>query len=135
MGIAITKTGAASLMANWLISVVGHAGPLALFIGLFWFTVILTQAMNGAAVVAVVAPIAIQAAQASGSDPRSMVMGVALAASMAFMTPLGHAVNVLLMGPGGYSFRDYFKAGLPLTILLFITIILLFPLFWPLVHK
>ncbi len=135
MGIAITKTGAAALMANWLISILGPAGPMALLVGLFWLTVILTQAMTGAAVAAVVAPIAIQTARTIGADPRSMVMGVALAASMAFMTPLGHAVNVLFMGPGGYSFRDYFKVGLPLTILLFLTIILLFPLFWPLMHQ
>ena len=135
MGIAITKTGAAAFMANWLISVTGHAGPLVLFVGLFWFTVVLTQAMNGAAVAAVVAPIAIQTARVIGADPRAMVMGIALAASMAFVTPLGHAVNVLFMGPGGYCFRDYFKVGLPLTILLFVTIILLFPLFWPLMNQ
>jgi di/tricarboxylate transporter len=61
-----------------------------------------------------------------------MAMGVALATSMAFLTPLGHAVNVLVMGPGGYSFRDYFKVGLPLTLLLFVLIVLLLPFFWPL---
>jgi di/tricarboxylate transporter len=88
--------------------------------------------MNGAAVAAVMAPIAIQAAQNIGADPRAMAMGVALATSMAFLTPLGHAVNVLVMGPGGYSFRDYFKVGLPLTLLLFVMIVLLLPLFWPL---
>ena len=90
---------------------------------------------TGAAVAAIMAPIAIQTAKTIGADQRAMAMGVALAASMAFMTPLGHAVNVLFMGPGNYSFRDYFKVGLPLTVLLFFTVILLFPLFWPLMHK
>lgn len=59
-------------------------------------------------------------------------MGVALATSMAFLTPLGHPVNVLVMGPGGYRFRDHLKVGLPLTLLLFAVVMLLLPVFWPL---
>jgi di/tricarboxylate transporter len=89
--------------------------------------------MNGAAVDAVMAPIAIQAAQDIGADPRALAMGVTLATSIAFMTPLGHAVNVLVMGPGGYRFRDYFKIGLPLTLLLAVVVTLLLPLIWPLI--
>jgi di/tricarboxylate transporter len=61
-----------------------------------------------------------------------MAMGVALAASMTFMTPLGHPVNVLVMGPGGYTFRDYFRVGLPLTLLSLAVMMILFPVFWPL---
>lgn len=132
LGIAITKTGAAALLAHWLITFLGPAGPLALLAGLFILTTLLTQAMNGAAVAAIMAPIAIETAQNLGIDPRSLAMGVALATSMAFITPLGHAVNILVMGPGGYRFHDYFRVGLPLTLLLFFVIILLFPLFWPL---
>lgn len=135
MGIAITKTGAAALLANGLITFLGPAGPLALLAGLFILATLLTQAMNGAAVAAVMAPIAIQTAQEIGVDPRSLAMSVALATSMAFMTPLGHAVNVLVMGPGGYRFRDYFKVGLPLTLLLSIVVILLLPVFWPLLAR
>jgi di/tricarboxylate transporter len=132
LGIAITKTGAADLLAQWLITFLGPAGPLALLGGLFILTTLLTQAMNGAAVAAIMAPIAIQTAQNLGIDPRSLAMGVALATSMAFITPLGHAVNILVMGPGGYRFQDYFRVGLPLTLLLFAVIIFLLPLFWPL---
>lgn len=132
LGIAIIKTGAAALLGHWLITFLGPAGPLALLAGLFILTTLLTQAMNGAAVAAIMAPIAVQAAQDAGIEPRSLAMGVALATSMAFVTPLGHAVNVLVMGPGGYSFRDYFRVGLPLTLLLFAVIVLLFPFFWPL---
>ena len=84
--------------------------------------------MNGAAVITIVAAIAIQAAQASGIDPRSLVMGVALASSLAFVTPLGHAVNILVMGQAGYSFRDFAWVGLPLTVLLAVLIITLLPL-------
>ena len=107
-------------------------GPLALLFGLLILTVLLSQAMKGAAVSAVVAPIAIQAAQQFGVDPRAMAMGVALATSIAFVTPLGHPVNILMMGPGGYSFKDFFKVGLPLTVLLFFVILIVLPIFWPL---
>jgi di/tricarboxylate transporter len=132
MGIAITKTGAAALLADRLITLLGPAGPVALLAGLFILATLLTQAMNGAAVATIMAPIAIQTAQNIGVDPHSLAMGVALATSMAFLTPLGHAVNVLVMGPGGYRFRDYFKVGLPLTVLLAVLIIILLPRVWPL---
>lgn len=132
MGIAITKTGAAALLAHGLVAFLGPLGPLALLAGLFIFAMLLTQAMNGAAVAVVVAPIAIEAGHQLGVDPRGLAMGVALATSTAFLTPLGHPVNILVMSPGGYSFRDYLKVGLPLTLLVFAGVMLLLPVFWPL---
>jgi di/tricarboxylate transporter len=132
LGTAMTKTGAADLITHGVLAVLGGAGPVAILAGLVALAILLTQAMNGAAVAAVMAPIAIQTAQRIGVDPRSMAMGVALATSMAFLTPLGHPVNILVMGPGGYRFRDYFRVGLPLTLLLFVLIVGLLPLIWPL---
>ena len=132
LGIAITKAGAASLLANGLVSVLGPAGPMALLAGLFLIAMILTQVMNGAAVAAVIAPIAIQTGRQLGVDPRSLAMGVALATSTAFLTPLGHPVNLLMMSAGGYRFGDYFRVGLPLTILVLLLVMLLLPIFWPL---
>jgi di/tricarboxylate transporter len=117
MGIAMTKTGAAALLTRWLLAALGGAGPLALLAGLVLLAALLTQAMNGAAVAAVVVPVALRAALQVGANPRAMVMGVALATSAAFLTPLGHPVNILVMGPGGYSFRDYLRVGLPLFLL------------------
>lgn len=134
LGMAMTKTGATALLAKALVNVVGPFGPQVLLLGLLTLTVLLSQAMKGAAVSAVIAPIAIQAAQQVGVDPRALSMGVALATSMAFITPLGHPVNILMMGPGGYRFRDFFKVGLPLTVLLFIVVLLALPIFWPLTH-
>lgn len=131
MGIAMTKTGAAEFLASQLISFVGPS-PLLLLAGLFLLAMLLTQAMHGAAVAAVIVPVAIQAAERIGMNPRSLAMGVALATSMAFLTPLGHPVNVLVMGPGGYQFRDYVKVGLPLTLLAFAVVMLLLPVIWPL---
>jgi len=132
LGIAITKAGAASLLANGIVAVLGPAGPLALLAGLFLLAMLLTQAMNGAAVAAVVAPIAIQTGRQLGVDPRALAMGVALATSTAFLTPLGHPVNLLMMSAGGYRFGDYFRVGLPLTIVVFVLVMILLPIFWPL---
>ena len=132
MGLAMTKTGAAALLTGWLIAALGGTGTLGLFAGLVALTIFLVQVMNGAAVAAVLAPVAIRTAEQIGADPRAMVMGVALATSMAFLTPLGHPVNALVMGPGGYRFRDYFRIGLPLTIALLLAVMLLLPLVWPL---
>ena len=132
MGIAMSKVGAAELLGNRIISVVGSQAPLLLLAGLFLLATLLTQAMNGAAVAAVIVPIAIQAADKMGMNPRSLAMGVALATSMAFLTPLGHPVNILVMAPGGYRFVDFMKVGLPLTLLIFVVVMVLLPIFWPL---
>jgi di/tricarboxylate transporter len=135
LGLAMTNSGAAALLSDKLIAFLSPAGPLALLAGLLVLTILLTQAMHGAAVATVVAPIAIQAAQQTGLDPRALAMGVALASSMAFLTPLGHPVNVLVMGPGGYRFRDYLKVGWLLTLLIFGVIMVFLPIFWPLTVK
>lgn len=130
MGIALTKTNAAGLMANGVVGLLGGYGALALLAGLFIVTTLMTQAVNGAVVAAVIGPVAIKIAQTTGTDPRTLAMGVALATSMAFMTPLGHPVNVLVMSPGGYNFRDFVKVGVPLVVLLFIVVMIFLPLFW-----
>jgi di/tricarboxylate transporter len=135
LGLALTKSGAAALLAEWLIKVLIPFGPLALLAGLFVITTLLTQTMSGAAVAGVIAPIAIQTAMQAHLDPRALAMGVALATSMAFITPLGHPVNILVMGPGGYRFRDYLRVGLPLTLLLFGAIMLCLPIIWPLAGR
>ncbi len=135
LGLALTKSGAATLLAGWLVAALIPFGPLALMAGLFLFTTLLTQTMSGAAVAGVIAPIAIQAAVQAHLDPRALAMAVALATSMAFITPLGHPVNILVMAPGGYRFRDYLCVGLPLTLLLFGTIMLCLPVFWPLAGR
>jgi len=132
MGLALTKTNAAGLIANYTLAFLGGYGPLALLAGLFILTVLLTQAVNGAAVAAIVGPIAVHVAQETNTNPRALAMGVALATSMAFITPLGHAVNLLVMSPGGYTFRDFVKVGLPLTVLIFFVVMVFLPMFWPL---
>jgi len=131
LGTALTKTGAAGLLSTALLNALGHSGALILLAGLVGLTILFTQVMNGAAVAAIMAPIGIQLAQSAGNDPRSLAMAVALATSVAFITPLGHPVNVLVMGPGGYKFRDYAKVGILLTLITYIVILVFLPIFWP----
>ncbi|MFN6965014.1 MAG: SLC13 family permease [Pyrinomonadaceae bacterium] len=132
MGIALTNTNAAAMIAHEINNSLASYGSIFVLGGLFLVTILLTQAINGAVAAAVVGPVAIKVAEQVQADPRSMVMGVAIASSMAFITPIGHAVNVLVMSPGGYRFRDYVKVGLPLTIILFFVVMLVLPIFWPL---
>jgi di/tricarboxylate transporter len=131
VGVALTKTGASAIFANALLSALGGLGHLALLAGLVLLTVSLTQIVNGAAAATIVAPIAITAAQQIGMEPRSVAMAVALASSMAFMSPLGHSVNVMVMGAGGYTFKDYARVGVPLTILLVFILMIILPVIMP----
>jgi di/tricarboxylate transporter len=132
LGTALAKTGAAGVLGNTLTNTLGSHGEMVLLAGLIGLTILFTQVMNGAAVAAIMAPIGIQMAQMMGVDPRSIAMGVALATSVAFITPLGHPVNVLVMGPGGYKFADYAKVGFLLTLIIFSVIMVFLPIFWPL---
>jgi di/tricarboxylate transporter len=100
--------------------------------GLVLLTVLLTQIINGAAAVTVIAPIAISAALKLDLEPHSVAMAIAIASSMAFMSPLGHSVNIMVMGAGGYTFRDYARVGIPLTIILFVLLLILLPIIMPL---
>jgi len=131
LGVALNKTGASEMFSNLILTNLGAAGHLVLLTSFVLLTVALTQVINGAAAVTVIAPIAITAAQQVGMEPRSVAMAVALASSMAFMSPLGHAVNVMVMGAGGYTFKDYAKVGIPLTILLVIILLLVLPILMP----
>lgn len=130
LGIALDKSGAAGLLGGRLVEAVGRFGPLALAMGLFALTTLLVQAMGNVTTAVVLAPIAIAAAQHLGSDPRGFAMAVALGTSMGFLTPVSHPVNILVMGPGGYTFRDFAKVGWPLTVLLFVVVLICLPLFW-----
>jgi di/tricarboxylate transporter len=94
-------------------------------------TIAMTQVLNGTSVATIIVPIGIILAQRIGINPRMVAMGIALASSMAFITPLGHPVNILMMSPGGYRFRDFFIVGLPLPISLYLFIIFFLPLVMP----
>lgn len=132
MGIAMEKTGTAQFLADQIIAIVGGLGPQMIMVGLFILTTIITEFMSNAAAAVLVAPIAISTALSLGVDPRAFVMGVGIAASNSFLFPIGHQANVLVFGPGGYRFFDFTKVGLPLTLLIWVLLIIFLPLFWPL---
>lgn len=119
-GVAMTKTGAAEWIANGFAVALGGYGAFPVLLALLFVTVALTQVMTGQATITILAPIAWTTAQVLGTDPIPFLLGVALASSMAFITPLGHPVNLLVMGPGGYKFKDYARVGLPLTVILLV---------------
>jgi di/tricarboxylate transporter len=131
LGIAMEKTGTAEYLASLVIGSLGSLGPMALLVGFYVMTNLLTQFMSNAASTVLIAPIAIGAARQVGGDPRTLLMAVAVAASAGFLTPVAHQSNVLVMGPGGYRFSDYFKIGLPLDLLLLIVVVVVLPLVWP----
>src|SRR5690606_30387678 len=95
-------------------------------------TMLVTPVLNNVATVLVVAPIAASLAQQLGANVDTFLMAVAIGASCDFLTPIGHQSNTLVMGPGGYRFGDYWRLGLPLSIVVFATAMTLLPLVWPL---
>jgi di/tricarboxylate transporter len=130
--IALAKSGATEWLGQLAVTTLAGWGPLALAGGMFLLATLLTQALSGQVTAVVVAPVAIAAAQQIGADPRAIAMATALGCSMAFLTPTSHPVNVFVMGPGGYRFRDFLRVGIPLALLEFVTVLFMLPLFWPL---
>ena len=131
-GIALTKSGAAAWLGELLITRLMTWGPLALAGGMLVLATLLTQVISGQVTAVVLTPIAVATAQQMGAEPRAIAMAVAMGCSMVYMTPTGHPVNVFVMGPGGYSFRDFLRVGLPLTLIGFAITLVMLPIFWPL---
>jgi di/tricarboxylate transporter len=129
-GIALTRSGTAEWLGQLLITALADGGLLALAGGMLLLATVLAQFRSGQAAAVVLTPIAVAAAQQTGAEPRAIAMTVAMGCCMVFMTPMSHPVNVFMMGPGGYSFRDFLRVGLPLTLLLFLTVLIVLPLFW-----
>jgi di/tricarboxylate transporter len=118
VGAALQSTGLASLLAETLVAVAG-ALPLWAILGfVLVVTMTLSDVMNNAATAVVMAPISVGIAQGVGASPDAFLMAVAVGASCAFLTPIGHQCNTLVLGPGGYRFSDYWRVGLPLEVLI-----------------
>ena len=127
---AMGTSGAANLMAATLVRLVGEAGPYALLAGLFVLTALLGQLISNTATALIIIPIAMAAASEIGVSARPVLMSVAVASAAAFLTPIATPVNLMVMGPGGYHFGDYWKLGLPLLLLFFIVATFVVPVFW-----
>lgn len=125
-------TGAAGLVAGFLLDYFAQGNAVVALVVILITTMILTDLMNNAATAAVLAPIALGAANQLGVNPDTFLMAVAIGASCAFLTPIGHQNNTLILGPGGFRFGDYWRMGLPLDILVVATAIPMLLIVWPL---
>ncbi|WP_439499146.1 SLC13 family permease [Bosea sp. (in: a-proteobacteria)] len=127
---AMVQSGAAQLVADSLVALTGGAGPLVFLAGLFVLTASLGQIMSNTATTMLVIPIAMAAATSLGVSPRPIMMSLCIAGAASFLTPIATATNLMVMGPGGYSFGSYWKLGTPLMIWFFIMSVFYVPLIW-----
>ena len=132
LGLAMQNTGLAADVAGWVMGLVEGHGPILLVGTLYLLTTTLTSVLSNNATAILLAPIALELASQSGYDPRPLLVAIAFGASASFATPIGYQTNTMVMGPGGYLFRDYVRFGLPLNLLLWVIASLLIPVFWPL---
>ncbi|MDF1728836.1 MAG: SLC13 family permease, partial [Sulfitobacter sp.] len=132
LGAALETSGGTELIAGALIGLTEGLAPWIVLTVLMVVTMTLSDVLNNTATTIVAAPVGIQMAQTMGVSPDPFLMAVAVAASAAFLTPIGHKNNTLILGPGGYSFGDYWRMGLPLEIIIVATAIPAILFFWPL---
>jgi di/tricarboxylate transporter len=132
LGIAMEKTGLAARLVHVTLDALGSLGPVAVLSGLYFITSLLSSFLSNNATAVLLAPIALGIAAQLGADPRPFLLAVAFGASASFATPIGYQTNMIVMGPGGYTTKDFVRFGLPLNVMLWIAAAFLIPLFWPL---
>ncbi len=132
LGLAMEKSGAAAMIADNVLQLIAPLGPRAVLAGIFLVSALAAQVMPTAAVAVLMSRIVLSDVAALGVHPQSAAMCVALASSCAFMSPVGHPVNLLVMGMGGYRFTDYTRVGFGLFLVVFAVVMLVLPIFWPL---
>lgn len=132
IGRALEQSGATTLLAQHLVNVTTGLSPMVLLGLIMVFTMLLSDVMNNAATAVVMAPFSVAVAQNLQVHVDPFLMAVAIGASCAFLTPIGHQNNLLVMGPGSYRFGDYWRMGLPLEIIILAVSLPLLLVFWPL---
>jgi di/tricarboxylate transporter len=130
LGTALESSGAAALLGEMLVKSAGYFGPVVLLSCLYLVTSLLTEMMSNNATAALLAPVAIAAAETMGIDPRPLLMAIAFAASSSFMTPVGYQTNTLIYGPGQFRYVDFLKVGTPLNLLFWVLATFFIPEFW-----
>jgi di/tricarboxylate transporter len=132
LGVAMEQSGGTTLIAGGIVNVASGLAPAFVLGLLIVVTMTLSDVMNNTATAVIAAPIAVDIANRLGVNPDPFLMGVAVAASCAFLTPIGHKNNTLILGPGGYKFGDYWRMGLPLEILIVLVATPVILWVWPL---
>lgn len=130
ISIAMVNSGLADRIGMAFVGLLTPLGPLTLIGGIFVLTMLVTQFMGGQVSALIVGPIAITAALQAGVNPHAMAVACAIGCSTAFLTPIAHPVNVLMMGPGGYTFGDFFKVGIGMTIITFVMLMVGMAFIW-----
>ncbi|MCY3947525.1 MAG: SLC13 family permease [Anaerolineaceae bacterium] len=130
LSLAMAETGLADRVGAILELRLMNASPLLLFAAIALLTMLVVQVIGGQVTPLLVGPIAIKAALQMGIDPRAMALAVAMACSLAFITPISHPVNILMMGPGGYKFSDFSKVGIGMTIVTLLAMMLGLSVIW-----
>ena len=132
LGLAMEKSGAASLLVGHLAELTAGFGPIAVLAVLYLVTSFLTEIMSNNAAAILLTPIAIGLGAQLGIDPRPFVVAVMFAASASFATPIGYQTNTLVYSAGGYRFSDFLKIGVPLNLVMFAAAMIVIPILWPL---
>jgi di/tricarboxylate transporter len=132
IGVALESSGGTGLIASGIVNAASDLSPAAVLVILMVVTMTLSDVMNNVATAVIAAPIAVSIASSLDVNPDPFLMSVAVAASCAFLTPIGHKNNTLIMGPGGYRFSDYWRMGLPLEILVIVIAVPMILWVWPL---
>ncbi len=133
LSLALHETGLATMLGEALVGWLSHSPPLIFVGGMFLFSMAVTQIIGGQVAGLIVGPIAIQTALQLNISPQAMAVAVAIGCSTAFLTPIAHPVNILMMGPGGYRFADFFKVGVGMTLVTLLTLLVGMATFWGIV--
>ena len=131
LGVALETTGAAELLAGWVVTLSSPLGEIGLIAAFYLMTAVMTAVVSNAATAVMLTPVAIFAATEGGVNPYALLVAVMFGASASFVTPFGYQTNVMIYGPGGYRFMDFVKVGGLLNLILLVTATLFIPLFWP----
>ena len=131
LGLAMETTGAADLVAGWLAGAVEGRAPWVAVTLLLVATMCISDVLNNNATAILAAPVGLSLAERTGTNPDTYLMAIAVGASCAFLTPIGHQNNTIVMGPGGYRFGDYWRMGLPLEIIVTAVAVPLLLVVWP----
>jgi|TARA_B100001964_G_scaffold221040_1_gene264732 di/tricarboxylate transporter len=131
LGAALETSGTTMLLVDGILSLAGDQSPVLIIAMLLIITMTVSDVLNNAATAILMAPIAYHIALSLNLNPDAFLMAVAVGASCAFLTPIGHQNNALIMGPGGYKFSDYWRVGLPLEVVIVVVALPLLLIFWP----
>jgi di/tricarboxylate transporter len=131
LGTAMQKTGASHLYAESFLSLFAGSSPTVVLGAMILLTSLSTQLLSNNATAVLLLPIAISTALGIGVDPKPFIVGICFGASACFATPMGYQTNLMVYGPGGYSFMDYMKLGVPLSIFVVTGSTLVIPMIWP----